>query len=88
MSDLNREELAKYLSDFDEISGKQAAYIIRNFDPKTECYHLNVLTQRRLYAAETRFEPAEYEYKHFCLDCGEELDTVPEVANVKEEIFS
>jgi hypothetical protein len=85
MNELNREELARYLSDFDELTGDKIAYIVRNFDPATECYHLNVVTQRRMYAPETRYDPAEYEYKHFCLDCGEELDTVPEVANVKEE---
>jgi hypothetical protein len=50
-----------------------------------ECMHLNVLTQRRMYAPETRYDPAEYEQRITCRDCGEELDSIPKVADYDVE---
>jgi hypothetical protein len=85
MSNLNQEELAKFFADLDELTGDKTAYIIRNFDPSVECYHLNVQVQQRLYAAETRYEPAEYEQRITCRDCGDVLDSLSSVANVREE---
>jgi hypothetical protein len=85
MSNLNREELAKFFADFDELTGDKIAYIVRNFDPSVECYHLNVQVQQRLYVMETRYEPAEYEQMITCKDCGEELDSIPKVADYDVE---
>ena len=76
-----------YFSDRDhadlEFTAPQVAYILKHFDPKRECYHMHVQIHRRLYAAETRFEPAEYEYRAYCFDCGSWMDTedVPDVAS-------
>lgn len=77
------EDIAKFLEDFDELSGKQAAYIVRNFDLKTECYHLDVEIHTCLSARETYLQPAEYEQKAYCKDCGDWLDVedVPSVAD-------
>lgn len=49
------------------------------------CLHLRVNKQTRLYAMETRYEPAEYEVRLTCRDCGEELDSVSEDAEVRDE---
>lgn len=50
------------------------------------CPHLHVTIHRRLYAMETRYEPAEYEYKAQCDDCGEWMETeeIPEGAEEKD----
>lgn len=83
-------DLLAYFSDCDHVdlvfTAPQVAYIIKNFEPKRECYHLNVKIHQRLYTAETRWEPAEYEYKAECLDCGEWMDVedVPDVATREE----
>lgn len=50
-----------------------------------ECLHLHVNKETRLYAMETRYEPAEYEVRLTCRDCGEELDSVSEDAEVRDE---
>ncbi len=38
------------------------------------CQHLHVTVHWRLYAMETRYEPAEYIGKAFCDDCGETME--------------
>lgn len=70
-----------------EFTAPQVAYILKNFDPAKECYHMRVEIHRRLYAAETRFEPAEYEYRAWCHDCAArlELEDAPEVASGRNE---
>jgi hypothetical protein len=54
---------------------------------KMECQHLRVTVHWKLYARETRFEPAEYIGKAQCQDCGEwmEPEDVPDEAERKEE---
>ena len=51
-----------------------------------ECEHLHVTIHWRLYAMETRYEPAEYIGRAECQDCGATMDPadVPEEAEVKE----
>lgn len=39
-----------------------------------KCEHLNVTVYWRLYAAATLYDPAEYEGKAQCNDCGEWMD--------------
>lgn len=79
--------LIQWFSDRDrkdlKLNASQVAYIIRHFDPKVECYHMHVKIHSRIFARATLYDPAEYEYKAKCLDCGEWIDTedVPEVAD-------
>lgn len=66
-----------------EFTAPQVAYILKNFDPKRECYHMHVRIHSRMTARETHYEPAEYEYRAWCMDCATwlELEDVPEVAS-------
>jgi hypothetical protein len=50
------------------------------------CEHLHVTVYWRLYAAATRYDPAEYIGKAHCDDCGEwmEPEDVPDEAERKE----
>lgn len=47
-----------------------------------ECDHQSVTMRYKLYAIETRFEPAEYLSRATCNICGEDMDgeDVPEYA--------
>ena len=50
------------------------------------CKHMHVIIHSRLYRPSTREEPAEYEYKAECKDCGELFSAadVDEWAEVEE----
>ena len=50
------------------------------------CKHMHVKIHSRLYRPSTREEPAEFEYKAECKDCGElfSADDVDEWAEVEE----
>ena len=50
------------------------------------CEHLHVSVYYRLYAAATRYDPAEYESKVQCEDCNEWMDVsdIPEDAERRE----
>lgn len=56
-------------------------------DTPNECLHLNVMITWRLWRAETREEPAEYEGRARCKDCGATFDPedVDECADVEDE---
>jgi hypothetical protein len=53
---------------------------------RTKCEHKKVEVARRLYAMETRYEPAEYTYSARCVNCGEqmEIEDVPEESEREE----
>ena len=49
-----------------------------------KCTHPKVSVSSHLVVHATRYEPAEYEEKIVCSECGHELDYIPEDAKVKE----
>ena len=77
------------LSLFKELNDKQAEEIRtlkQELDTLKSCKHMHVKIHSRLYRPSTREEPAEYEYKAECKDCGElfSADDVDEWAEVEE----
>ena len=51
------------------------------------CNHIRVTVYSRCVSPQTYYEPAEYEHKVVCKDCGEEIDvgSIPEGAEEFEE---
>lgn len=49
-----------------------------------DCKHMKVTVYSRRIFAATRYEPAEYEERIICRECGKRLDYVPEGADIKE----
>ena len=58
----------------------------QELDQLKACKHMHVKIHSRLYRPSTREEPAEFEYKAECKDCGElfSADDVDEWAEVEE----
>lgn len=77
------------LSLFKELNDKQAEDIHalkQELETIKACKHMHVIIHSRLYRPSTREEPAEFEYKAECKDCGElfSADDVDEWAEVEE----
>lgn len=53
----------------------------------SDCTHPKVTIYSHKVFAATRYEPAEYEEKIVCSECGEELDRIPEGAKVKDAMW-
>ena len=49
-----------------------------------DCEHKITTRYTRLIARASRYEPAEYDYKIICNECGEELDESPDGAEETE----
>jgi len=51
------------------------------------CHHMRVTVYSRCVSIQTWEEPAEYEFKVECRDCGEEIDVgeIPDDVEEKEE---
>ena len=53
----------------------------------SECTHSKVIVYSHQIFSATRYEPAEYEEKIVCSECGEVLDFLPEKAKVKDAMW-
>jgi hypothetical protein len=52
-----------------------------------KCTHPKVNVYCRLVAHATYYEPAEYEEKIVCRECGVELDELPASVVIKEQLW-
>ena len=70
----------------DKLATEQITALKQELDQIKSCKHMNVKIHSRLWRASTLEEPAEYEYKAECKDCGElfSADDVDEWAEVEE----
>lgn len=53
-----------------------------------DCEHKRVYLFWKLYACATLYEPEEYVEQVICQECGDELDSVPDEAEVTEMNWS
>jgi len=79
-------ELTRMLFALGKQDGQTIRTLKQELDTLKSCKHMNVKIHSRLYRPSTREEPAEYEYKAECKDCGElfSADDVDEWAEVEE----
>ena len=58
----------------DGVCARCCRYVAPTVNKTAPCLHQHVTVYWRLYAAATLYDPAEYEGKGQCEDCGEWMD--------------